>query len=134
MSQGNGASVGVHLGHVQAQLANTVDALAGKGLVQFEDADVALLDAAVFVEVPDGENRRDTHLVRSVTGHLRAGEACNRLQSMGVCPRPTSEDGGGCTVGDLGPVQVSLSSFVRYKGMGVHTSFQPCWIRPPEQT
>lgn len=56
MTQGNSTTVGVDLGYVNAQLAHTVDALASKGFIQFKDANVALLDTAVFVEVTDGEN------------------------------------------------------------------------------
>lgn len=104
VAQGNRTAVGVNLGHVQAQLADTVDALAGEGLVKFEDAHVALLNTAVFVEVADGEDGRDTHLVGAVTGHLRTGEPRNRLQSMSVSPCPAGEDGRRGTIRDLRPV------------------------------
>lgn len=103
VTQGNGASVGVHLGHVDTQLAHTVDALAGKGFVQFEDTDIALLDTAVFVEVADGEDGRDTHLIGVVAGHLSTGEAGNGLQAVGVSPCAAGKDCRRGTVGDLRP-------------------------------
>ena len=103
MTQGNGASVGVHLGHVDTQLAHTVDALTGKGFVQLEDTDIALLDTAVFVEVADGEDGRDTHLIGVVAGHLSTGEAGNGLQAMGVGPCAAGEDCRRGTVGYLRP-------------------------------
>lgn len=103
MSQGNSASVGVDLGHVDAQFAHTVDALTGEGFVQLEDTDIALLNAAVFVEVADGEDGRDTHLIGVVAGHLSTGEAGNGLQTVGVSPCAAGEDGCRGTVGDLRP-------------------------------
>ena len=135
VAQGNRTAVGVNLGHVQAQLANTVDALAGEGLVKFEDTHVALLNATVFVEVADGEDGRDTHLVGAVTGHLRTGEPRNGLQTVGVSPCPAGEDGCRGTVRDLGPTLVSYLSTLRqpWNFFAVRTSYRRCCNRSPEQ-
>lgn len=131
VSQSNSASVGVHLGHVDAQLAHTIDALAGKCFVQLEDTDIALFNTAVFVEVADGEDGRDTHFVGVVAGHLSTGEAGNGLQAVGVSPGTTGEDGCRGTVGDLRPfVKLVLSSFQIWQ----ETYELPAVLAPPSRT
>ena len=79
VSKGNGTSLGVDLGHIQSQFANAVDGLTGEGLVQLENVDITLLDTGVFVQVLNGENRSNAHLIWAASRNLCACETGNWL-------------------------------------------------------
>jgi len=86
MSECNCSAIGVDFLFIQAQLSDACDGLTGKGFVEFEDIDVFLVDASVFVEGWNSIDGADAHFVRRAAFDLGANEAAQRLQSALFCP------------------------------------------------
>ena len=83
MTERDGATVGVHLGGVDAQLTHAVDSLRGEGLVDLEDIDVRDLEAILGEQLADGRHRANAHDVCRHAHHLQVDEVAERRDALG---------------------------------------------------
>src|ERR1700716_4057778 len=81
MTHGNGAAVDVQPLIGNAQLISAVEDLAGEGLVQFPQIDVADLVAGTLQEARYRINGTDAHLVGLAAGDGEAAEYPQRLET-----------------------------------------------------
>src|ERR1700732_2519103 len=101
MTHGNGAAGDVQPLIGNAQLIPAVKDLAGEGLVQFPQIDVADLVAGTLQEARYRINRTDAHLVGLAAGDGEAAEYPQRLETPPLRQLAVHDHYGAAAVGKL---------------------------------
>src|SRR5690606_11362939 len=70
VTNGDTAAVHVQLGWVDFQLLLAINGLAGKGFVDFEQADIVDFQTRTIQQLGNGENRANAHFIRAAARHL----------------------------------------------------------------
>lgn len=67
VTQGNGTSLGVHLGPVKTQLITAVDCHGGEGLIDLDNVNIGQAQTVLGEKLGDSDAGTDTHDTRSQT-------------------------------------------------------------------
>ncbi len=101
MAEGDGPAVDIDAGGIEMERADDGQNLRGKGLVQFDEADVVERKAGMGESFGDGGDGADAHFFRQAAGDGIGGEAREGLKAEFACVCGFHEDGRCCAVGGL---------------------------------
>mmetsp|Transcript_235 Transcript_235/g.473 ORF Transcript_235/g.473 Transcript_235/m.473 type:complete len:335 (+) Transcript_235:92-1096(+) len=101
VTQGDGTTLGVDLGHVNAEFLNAVDRLAREGLVDLKDIDVIQAQTGLLDRRGDGLRRSDAHNIRGHAHDRVRTQSAQDGQAEGLCLGLTHHEYGSGPIADL---------------------------------